>query len=187
MALGTVSKLLELKDVKIAPLTADPEGGSATYGTSVDIPGIVSLGIKPDVVKKELEGDNRVLDIWTKIKAIEIDFEHAKLSLDALKIMLGGTVTAAGTTPNQTQTYSLTANDKPGYFKLEGQVVYVEEGLGDVHFVAYKCLADDPPNWEVSDQSGGFATVKGKATAIPRNADSKIFDIVFNETAAPIS
>jgi len=187
MPLPTVSKLLELKDVKIAPLTDDPEGGSATYGTSVDIPGIVKLGIKPTVEKKELQGDNRVMDIWTKIKTIEISFEHVKLSLDALKIMLGGTVTAAGTTPNQTQTYSLTANDQPGYFKLEGQAVYVEEGLGDVHFVAYKCLADDPPGWEVSDQSGNFASVTGKATAIPRNADGKIFDIVFNESEAPIA
>lgn len=187
MPLPTVSKLLELKDVKIAPLTTDPEGGSATYGTSVDIPGIVKLGIKPDVVKKELEGDNRLLDIWTKVKSIKVDFEHAKLSLDALKIMLGGTVTAAGTTPNQTQTYSLTANDRPGYFKLEGQVVYVDSGLGDVHVVFYKCLAEDPPNWEISDQSGDFAKVKGSATAIPRNADNKIFDVIFNETAAPIA
>jgi len=187
MALPTVSKLLELEDVKIAPLTDDPEGGSATYGTLVDIPGIVKLGIKPVVEKKELQGDNQVMDIWTKVKAIEINFEHVKLSLDVLKIMLGGTVTATGESPNQIQTYSLTADDKPGYFKLEGRVVYVEEGLGDVHFVTYKCLADDPPSWEVSDQSGDFATVSGKATAIPRKADGKIFDIIFNESAEPIS
>lgn len=187
MPLPTVSKLLELKDVKIAPLTSDPEGSTPEYGPVIDIPGIVRLSISPNVERKELNGDNRVMDIWTKVRSITVEFEHSKLSLDALQIMLGGSVTMSGTDPDQTVTYSLTADDNPQYFKLEGQVVYVEEGLGDVHFVLYKCLAEDPPNWEVQDQSGEFATVSGSATAIPRNSDGKIFDIIFNQTAKEIA
>lgn len=67
------------------------------------------------------------------------------------------------------------------------KLVYVESEIGDVHVVFYKCLAEDPPSWELSDQSGDFAKVKGSATAIPRNTDNKIFDVVFNETAVPIA
>lgn len=186
MALPTVSKLLELKDVKITPLDSDPSGGAPSYGTPVDVPGIMKLSMAPDMLKKELSGDNQVLDVWSKVRAVKWTIQHAKLSLGALSVILGGSVTLAGVSPNQTQTYSLSASDDPKYFKIEGQVVYVDEGLGDAHFVLYKCKAETAPKWDVTDMSGDFAKVQGDGLAIPLLSNGKMFDIVFNETAVAV-
>ncbi|MCL5291277.1 MAG: phage tail protein [Actinobacteria bacterium] len=187
MPLTKVTKLLELTDAKIAPLLTDPAGGSATYGALVDVPGILKIGLKPEVVKKVLNGDNQILDVWSKVTSIKLTVEHSKLSLDVLAIFMGGTAATAGTTPNQTATYDLLATDRPGYFKIEGKADYVEDGVGDAHVLLHKVKCDDPSDWEFADASGDFAKMKTGATAIPLVSNSKIIQVKLNETAAAIS
>lgn len=185
MPLPTYTKILELSDVKIAPLTDDPAGGSPTYGSLVDVPGVIKLGVKPTMTNKELRGDNKLLDIWSKVERIEWSLENAKLPLDVLKIMMGGTVTAAGTSPDQTQTYELLGADTPGYFKLEGKADYTEDGTGDVHVVFHKCKATEPPNFEITGEE--FANVSASGIAIPLESNDKLLTVVINETAADIA
>lgn len=187
MPLTTVVKLLELDDVKISPMTAD-SGSSPTYGTSVDIPGVVKIGVAPKAEVKKLYGDNKLLDLYTKITEVELDIECTQLSLDAIKVLQGGTVTASGTSPNQKQTYSLKGTDAaPGYFKIEGRWLYADTGVGDVHIVLYKCKCTDPSQFDVAGASENFGTVKFKVLAIPCNSNGNWVDIVINETASPIS
>ena len=187
MTIPTESKLLELKDVKIYPLLTDPSGGSATYDVAVDIPGITKLSIKPNLVTKELQGDNVILDEWSKLMSVEMAFENKKVSLNALKVLQGGTVTTTGVTPATVTSYDVGINDRPGYFKIEGQILYVEDGLGDAHIVAYKCKSTDGAAWEVSDMSGDFASVKGTVKGIPSAATGKIYSVVFNETKVDLT
>lgn len=187
MALTTTVKILELADAKIAPMTDDSSTAPA-YGTAVDVPGIMKIGVAPKMENKKLYGDNKLLDIWSKVTEVELDVECAELSLDAMKVIMGGSITASGTTPNQKQTYSLKGTDaSPGYFKIEGQWLYAGNGVGDVHIVLYKVKATDPPSYEVEGANGNFGTVKFKGIAIPCNSNGSWYDIVINETAAPIS
>jgi len=187
MPLTTTVKILELADAKIAAMTADSDT-APTYGTSVDVPGVMKIGVAPKMENKKLYGDNKLLDIWSKVTEVELDVECAQLSLDAMKVIMGGTVTAGGTTPNQTQTYSLKGTDpSPGYFKIEGQWLYADTGVGDVHIVLYKVKVTDPPSYEVQGADGNFGTVKLKGTAIPCNSNNSWYDLVINETAAPIA
>lgn len=186
MPLPTTVKLMELADAKIAKLTAD-SATEPTYDTLVDLPGVVKIGVAPKAETKKLYGDSKLLDIYQKTTEVELDVECAELSLEALQVLLGGTVTQGGTTPNQTVTYSLTAADStPPYFKLEGQWLYADEALGDVHIVLYKCKVSDPPSTEINDASGNFGTMKFKAIAIPAASNGKWFDIIGNETKTDI-
>jgi hypothetical protein len=182
MPLPTETKLLELKDVKISPLTSD--ANPPVYGTAVDVPGIQTLEITPKIASKELRGDDKVLDVWARCESIDWKWSCAKLPLAVLDILLGGSVTTSGTTPNQKQTYALAGADRPGWFKIEGQVAYVEEGLGDVHVVLYKCKCTGGAAFGVGDD---FAKLEASGVAIPLSATDKLFDVVFNETATEIA
>lgn len=187
MALPTVFKLMELEDVKIAKLVSD-EGTAPTYEAAVDVPGITKVTIGPKAETKKLFGDSALLDVYQKTTEIEITVESAMMSLDVLKVILGGNVTLSGVSPNQKQTYSLTAaNSTPPFFKIEGRWLYAGEGIGDAHFILYKCKVIDPPEFEIEDASGNFGKCKFKASAVPCQSNGQWFDVVLNETAEPIA
>lgn len=188
MTIATQTKVLELKDAKIFPLTADPVGGTATYGAAVDIPGILKLDVSPNMVTKDLYGDNVLLDTYSKVESVDIGIENAILPLDVLRLLMGGTVTASGTTPNRKQTYELANGNMPGYVKIQGQALYVDAGLGDVHVSFHKCKTTDAPKWALEGMTGDFAKVTAKLKAIPlQAAGNRLLSVVINETATAIS
>lgn len=182
MPLPTETKILQLKDVKIAELTTDAD--PPVYGNLIDVPGIQTLEVTPHMEEVELRGDDQILDIWARVDYIEWSWKNAKVPLDVFKLLLGGSVALSGTAPNQKQVYSLGGTDKPVWFKLEGQAVYVEEGLGDVHVVLCKCKCTGGAGFTLGD---GFALVTAKGKAIPLAVQGKLIDIVFNETATEIA
>ncbi len=183
MPLTTETKILALKDVKISPLLTDPSGGTATYGTGVDIPGVLELLATPKFKSATLEGDGKILDVWSQAESIEWSFSHGKFSLDALAIITGGTVTLSGVTPNQVQRFRQTGNDVAPYFKIEGQAVYAD--VGDVHVVLCKCkITGDGPAWTMNGKE--FAKVDAKGITIPRASDDVLMDAFLNETLTAI-
>lgn len=188
MALQTTAvKLMELTDAKVAKMLTDVSS-APTYDSLVDLSGALKLTISPKSEMKKLYGDSELKDIYSRVTEIEIDGECTVLSLDALKIMLGGTVTASGTTPNQKQTFALTsATATLPFFKLEGKWTYAGEGLGDAHVVLYKCKVSEAPAIEINDASGNFGTIKFKAVALPATANGAWYDLILNETAAAIA
>ena len=52
--LDTRVVLMELSDVKVAPLLTDPTEGEATYGAFVDLAGVLSLQVSPEMSSKTL-------------------------------------------------------------------------------------------------------------------------------------
>lgn len=176
MTVPTTTKILGINDIKVSKITAD-DATSLTYDTSVDIPGATTLKLSAKFVEKELRGDEVILDRYTKIDSIDVQFDHAKVSLDALEVLLGG-ATVNGTT---NQTYTMSGSDLPNYFKLEGQSVYSD--AGDVHIVLYKVKVNKL-DYELKGED--YATVSVSATAIPTLKDKKIKDVVFNQTKTDI-
>lgn len=108
--------------------------------------------------------------------------EHGVISLDALAIMIGGKVTEGGETPSQTQTFTLTKDDLPQYFKLEAKCDYTD--VGDAHFILYKCKCT---SFDYTLQGEEYATISASGKAIPTMKDGKVKDIIFNETAVDIA
>lgn len=191
MPVTHVSKVYAVKDCKIAELTADPAGGAATYGASIDVPGIKSLAIGGDVADAELRGDNSLLDRDTNLAGISGSVEHAKISLDALAVILGtGAVVDAGVAPNQTATLALvggsgTGVSKPRYFRLEGVSASADPIAGNMRFTLYKCILGGFPDLGLAEDD--YQTVSFDYNALPRISDGKWLDVSVNETAAVLA
>lgn len=186
MALSHVTKVFATKDAKVSPLTADPAGGTTTYGTAIDVPGIRSVSLGGDITTVELRGDQTLLDSDSVLNNITVSFEYAKLSLDVLDVMLGGAVADGGSGSTETGTWSLLGTDTLfPTFKFEAQVVSTDNPGGDLHIVMYKCKLSDFP--EVGTELDDYQTFTAAATCSPRLSDSKWMDLVINETAVAIS
>ncbi|HBC94394.1 MAG TPA: phage tail protein [Pelotomaculum sp.] len=181
MPLVKESVILGINDAKISPLTAD-DSTATTYGAAVDVPGITSLKLTPTFIEKQLKGDETVIDTYAKLEQIDWAIEHGVVSLDALAIMIGGTVTASGETPNQKQTFTLTKSDLPQYFKLEAKTDYTD--VGDAHFMLHKAKCT---SFDYTLQGEEYATISASGKAIATMKDGSIKDIVFNETAEDIA
>ena len=188
MPLARFSKLFAVEDAKIAALTADPSGGTATYGTLIDVPGIKELTLSGTVNAKELRGDNSLLDAFSTLQNLSVTVAHAKVSVDVLNALLGGTITESGVTPSQKTVWSLAGTDTPKYFKLEAKTPAngVDFVGGDAHILLHKCVVSGLPDIGLAEED--YRTVGFDAAAVPLLATGrKWVDIVFNETAAAIA
>jgi hypothetical protein len=186
MALSKNVKLMELRDVKIAKLLTD-SATDPTYGTPVDIPGAIKVQVSPKTESKKLNGDSQLLDIYQKTTEIELDVEFAILNLDALVVLMGGSVETTGTDITEVLTYALTVDDAtPPYFKIEGQWTYAGDAA-DAHMILYKCKVTDAPALEVNDASGNFGTTKFKAIALPCTSNGDWYKLVLNATKTDIA
>jgi hypothetical protein len=189
MPLSHVSKLYAITSAKVAKMTADL--GGATYATSIVVPGAKKLGTTPDILEKQLRGDNTLLDADSVLQGLRGRIDHAKLSLDVLNAILGtSAVVDAGVTPNQVSTLSVLGNiggaspSVPNYFKLEAKSLDADTITGDVHYVFYKCRVT---GFEVGLNEEDYQTLWIEFSTQPRLVDGKWMDIVFNETAVAVA
>jgi hypothetical protein len=120
------------------------------------------------------------------LQAFEITGAMARVPLDVLAVLEGGTVTATGTGTTEIQTYDNVYTDIPNYFKLETQStrVFASDGTpGDLHNLFHKCKITDM-NYSIEDD---FATIEFTARAVRTVYEGKIKSTIINETAAGIS
>jgi len=180
--------VFSLDKCKIYPLTADPAGGTATYGAGIACTGIQSLAVDPDTLYKELFGDNAIIAAAGKARKFTFKLGMAKVSLDVMAQLYGGTVTDAGSTPAQSTTYSVKNTDAGKYFKLECQILGVEipasSGGGDLHVVGWKCKVMSAA---IAGKAEDFAPLTFDVAALARSADGKMFDLVENETLVALA
>ena len=166
-----------LRDVKVAPMTGD-----ATYGALVDLPASRTLAFAETEESEELRGDDTVIARRGLGKTVTWSLEAGGISLDALKVMMGGTLTLTGTPPNEKDTFAMLGTDARPYFKIEGQII--NDNGGDIHCLIYRAKLDGDVGGEFTE--GGFYLTAADGIAIPR-VDNKLFDLIHNETAAVIT
>jgi hypothetical protein len=152
MPLNHVTKVFAIKDLKVFPLTADPAGGSATYGTGVDVPGAKTLTISGDINSVELRGDNTSLDRASSLGTVDAAIEFAKLSLDILSAITNATTVDAGTTPNQTSVWTLVGATQLAYVGLTAVAVGADPIAGDVMFSIYKAIPTSFPELGLAEE-----------------------------------
>lgn len=185
MPISHNTRLYSVKDAKIYPMTADPEGGSPTYGSAIDLPYIREVGFDGDVATAEMRGDNGKSMKESTYGGATLSLEWGKLSLDAQAAIMGGTVTDAGTTPNQTATLAHKTTDALGHWKFEAQVGKGDIVGGDVHLICYKCIASGFATLGFTNEDFEAQTVE--ATCEGRIADDKDWDVVIYETLTALS
>lgn len=188
MALGA-TRPYGLRDVKVKPWNSD-----GTLGAAVDLPVATTFKFKEVKTTVEFEGDDRMAGLGSHMTHIEWELEAQGISLDALKVILGGTVTDTGVTPNQVKRYTKTVGTANPYFLVEGQAI--SESGGDFHGRAYKCKCKDSDIGNIEGKAGAKSSYKGigvavsaaEATAIGGSAAvDEPYDFKQNETVTAIS
>lgn len=185
MPLAHFSKLYSIDDAKIDKVTADPAGGSTTYGTLYDVPGIREAGLEGDVNVSSLRGDNVELDVTVSLSSVTLNVQHAKLHLDILAVLIGGAVTDAGTTPNQTSAWLLT---DPSFSPFRFRGITPANGSdfvgGAVLLTAYKCILASFP--ALGRAMEDYRIVSFAARCFKRLSDGKHVEETFQETRTAI-
>lgn len=185
MALGHTTKVFAVSDAKVSKLTADVTG-TPTYAASVDVPGIKKVGLSFDLKNVELRGDNQRLDSDSILVGCKATFDHAKVSMDALPIFIGGTAADTGTTPSQVTTFTRVRGDTLPYFKLEGATptAGVDTSTGDLHLVLNKLKVS---KYDLGLAEEDYQLFSGEAVGVFPISSGELFRLVMNETAAVIS
>lgn len=188
MPLSHVTPLFSVDEAAIYPMLTDIAGAAPTYAAKIPVPGINGVTVDPDVLAKELFGDNVVLGRAAKVRQVLMALTYAKLSLDVLNVLSGGTTTDTGVTPSQTSKFSISKSSTPGYFKLEARLLGVEvpgpSGGGSVNFSLSKAKAVDfKPTTAKEDYGMQVLNIAGVYPVGTAN----LMDITFNETAAALS
>ena len=183
MAFDQETHVFGVRDCKIA-LLSDDSGAAPTYDAFVDVPGIQEVTLGFDFTEKELKGDDIILDTRSTLDSITAKVSHAEINLDALPVILGGTTTVSGTTPNKSYSYNRLGTDSIPYFKIEAQVCYVDEDDADMHLVLYKSRITDH---EVGATGEDYKAVSFSAKAIPCKSNNMLYTLAMNETAVTIS
>lgn len=185
MAISHVTKTFAVADAKIGVLTADPAGGSPTYATLVDVPGIKSVSISGTYSKKSLRGDMTLLDVDATLENVSATINFAKLDLDILAAATGGGVTDSGSGSTEVSTFDLNSADTLKYFKFEAQCTRVDIPAGDLHLVLWKCIPTGLPFAGLGEED--YQTHSLPVDAMPLISTGKWMDVVINETAAAIA
>jgi len=112
----------DVKDCKVYSVATDPQStatpGATTYGAAVDVPGIQEVSLEPNFITNELKGDGGVvLAKKGKIDRLNFSCTYSELSLDVLAVLLGQTVTAAGSGDAETAVMPIDDTSLP-YFKI---------------------------------------------------------------------
>lgn len=181
MALKTVTKLFGVDDAKIFPITEDSET-AFTCSEGIDLPGVRQISLTYEIEEKSLTGDEKVLEVSNKIKSITFNMEYAKLSLEVLAQLTGGTYSTKEDNDEENGIFTFGGGDLPNYFQLKAQILDTSNDGGDVHFCIYKAKATAIPINGVQDD---FATLtfdgKGVYTehefGSGENKQTKLIDI----------
>jgi hypothetical protein len=172
-----------IRDTRLTPYTTD---AATTLGTAVDNPVARSLSFSEAEDFEELRGDDKVVALRGKGASVDWDMEHGGISLNAYKLMAGGTVTTTGVTPATVTKFTKKVTDVRPYFKAEGQAI--NDDGGDFHAVLYKCRASSTLEGEMAD--GAFWLTSASGQALPATLSTAVdvlYDFVVNETAvAPV-
>lgn len=191
MALKTVTKLFGVDDAKLYPITED-SAASFSCGNGIDLPGVRQISLTYEIEEKSLTGDEKVLDVSNKIKSVTFNIEYAKLSLEVLAQLTGGSYSTTTSDSDESAVFSFGGGDLPNYFQLKAQILDTSNDGGDVHFCVYKAKATALPLNGVQDD---FATLTfdGKGVYTEHefgegdNKQTKLLDIEIHSKAKALS
>lgn len=173
------SVILGVDDVKISEVTTD-SSLDLNYAGALDVPGIQRIDLSPNFTEKGLKGDGKILDYFIQLDTIGFSFDSAKVDLDVLAILEGGTLVST----EDKHTYTVGNNSAPKYFKLEGKTNYTGGEAGDFHFTLFKCRANSVV---VEYKTQDYAIVSVTGIAIPTTKDGRIKEYVINKVAQIIT
>ena len=172
-----------IRDIKVTAY--DDAEGTDLSATSVDLPYARTLSWTETEDFEELRGDDQIITTKGKGPEVEWELEAGGLSLNALKVIDGGTTTESGTTPAIKIVYAKKVTESKPFFKIEGQVI--SDSGGDVHLVMDRCRASGDFEGEFTDGEFFLTACAGVALASRiTGREGTIFEFIQNEEADAI-
>lgn len=173
--------------ITVSPaLPAAPSTGATVFMTTgYPLTGAKGLVYTPQMKTVDLRGDNTFLDTDSVLQSISFELTMAKINFDVIALMLGGTVTDSGTTPNQQTSWSLPDSPTFNYFRLEARCKSADPPAGDIHIILNKVKAADAPLVGFVEEDYDYPKLKLKP--VPPNGTTPWLQIVMNETALPVA
>lgn len=170
-----------LRDIKLTAYT----NATTLAAQSIDLPNSRTMTFEEAEDFEELRGDDKIVATRGKGPAVNWELEAGGVSLEALVVLNGGTLTATGTAPAQIKSYRKKVTDARPEFKAEGQAI--SESGGDFHVVLYRCKSTGGVSGALGD--GSFFITSCKGQALPSRVTATLdalYDFVQNETAIAI-
>lgn len=112
-----------LRDLKIAAWTSEN-----LWGTAYDVLGAREMTTEWVMETDELQGDDVVLDRYTKLVSVTLNLAHASVDLEALDVMMGGTLVSNASYED----FKVTESDEVPYIGIAGRVVG-SSSVSDLH------------------------------------------------------
>lgn len=169
-------------DAKIAKLLTDPSGGSATYASPIDVPGIKSIEISGTSDTRELRGDHRLIASISNLQTVEVRIAFAKWDAALYALFTGATLTNDAVTGDAK--VSLSAGNSGSYFKLSAVSVAADGNGSNVSIILPKLLVTDLPPLALAEED--FATAEVTATALPLESTGGWLEWGYNSTAVSL-
>lgn len=180
MALAGYALPFGLRQVKLTPID---DAGTLVTADAEFLPASRTFSFSEVEDFENLDGDDVRIASHGSGPTVDWDLEGGGISLDVWKILAGGAITEAGTTPNVVRTYAKLGTNARPYFQVEGRAI--SDNGGDFGMVVYRCKADGDLEAELSN--GSFLLTSASGTGFPRISDSKLYDFIHKETAAALS
>lgn len=168
----------DIQDFKVYPVLTDASGASPTFDTGVDVPGINSVSLDPNLVSAELKGDGgKLIGFKSRADRFNVSATYGKLSLDVLEVIMGQTSTAVGNDFEM----NLDTDELPK-FRAAFQILDTSDDVGDVHVDLYVCRLSGGTLLSQSSDSFGQPTFDLTAFS-PQFETAPIGKVTFHETA----
>lgn len=186
MAISDYAIPFGLRDIKLIPYT---DLTAVTLDTDlVDLPVARTLSFTEAEDFEDLRGDDELITSHGSGASVEWELEAGGISLEALVVMNGGTLTESGTTPNIKKVYRKKTGDQKPFFAIVGQSI--SDSGGDLHCIIYRAKVTDNVEGEFGDQEFFLTKCSGKGFGSRRTAPADelgtVYDFVHNETIAAI-
>lgn len=163
------SVIFSVHDLKLYPITDLGDGDTApTYGAAVDVPGVNEVGLDPEMTTATLRGDGRVMDSRTALDSLSLSFAYAKLALDVLAVLDGGTVD--DNTGATTSRYVRNADDVVPEWGASCLISEVDNPGGAAKLYVYRARITGGSLFGASDNEHGQPSFDATSIALPVGA-----------------
>lgn len=173
-----------VRDVKLVGFT----NATATVrnGTMVDLPNSQTLAFTEQEEFQELRGDDRVVTTRGKGAQGEWSTEAGGISFSAHALVVGGTVTETGVTPNVKRRFRKRGTDPRPFFLAMGQII--SDVGGDFHAILYRCRSTGDVEAEFTDGEFLVPSMSGAmlSSLVPFD-DGALYDLVMNESVTALT
>lgn len=165
---------LGIQDCKVAAWT-----NATTWGTAVDVPATREMTVTGRMFSKELEGDDQIADVYSRLIAAQVQIQFGFKSLDVLSVLTGMTHESS----SNDDAMSFIPQTFP-FFAVCGRVVD-SDGVGNDIFFVPKCKIMS--DWSLGMSYDNYVTPQMTLGAVSNGSPYYAFRVLQHAAATVIA